>query len=630
MKKITLLMATVLASTMSFAQVIVKLTSVPCNTGLEGSYPYQISDWASTPDMFLGINAVSGPLEFIDDGTPGIVGDGIDTDNWSNPPVNNGAPMGSPPLVGVPKAWVAGDTTNYLSQDMTGKIAICYRGFYEFGLKAYNAQLRGAAAIIIINHTGDAVGMAAGTYGDLVTIPVVQIGRKAGDDLRVAIESCAPNTVMGFIGSKVGLFNNDMGSSIIDLLMPNELSIPSNIAVDGTNYPIDLGFWAYNLGVNAQNGVTASVDIFYEGGSLVYSQTSAPLNFAAPAANVVDTQSFDLGTFAPATWAQGEYVITYTLTSPVEDDSSDNTFSVTFRITNNVFAKSRTTPGNLPIATTSIAPNQSGGALDYWESCIVFRSPVVATSTPGGGILQGLTFSATPRPGGGMTDEILELRAYQWNDVFVDLNSGTPAGADVTFNALTEVATGLYFFAGTPDSLDHIYVPFDAPIALLNNQRYLFCIYDATGDKLQIGYDSRIDYTTTVNNYLQPISPISSKPTAGAVTWYSAGFGWDITPAISANIDFSTSDNSIATSVSAVPYPNPVINLLSVPVRKGVKGNVTVEVFDLAGKLVISENKTIANEPLKINVASISNGAYLFSLTFADGSKDSFKISVNR
>jgi hypothetical protein len=578
--------------------------------------------------MFLGINAVSGPLEFINDGTPGIVGDGIDTDNWSNPPINNGAPMGSPPLVGVPKAWLAGDTTNYLTQDMTGKIAVCYRGFYEFGFKAYNAQLRGAIGIIIINHTGDAVGMAPGTYGDQVTIPVVQIGRTAGDDLRVAIESCAPNTVMGFIGSKVGLFNNDMGSSIIDLLMPNELSIPSNIAVDGTNYPIDLGFWAYNLGNNAQNGVTASVDIVYEGGASVYSNTSAPLDFFTFVdSNKVDTQSFDLGTFAPATWTQGEYVITYTLTSPVEDDPTDNTFSVTFRITNNVFAKSRTTPGNLPIATTSIAPNQSGGALDYWEPCIVFRSPVVET---GGGTLLGLTFSATPRPGGGMTDEVLELRAYQWNDVFVDLNSGTPAGAAVTFNALTQVADGLYFFGGTPDSLDNIYVDFDAPFALLNNQRYLFCIYDATGDKLQIGYDSRIDYTTTVNNYLQPICPISTKPSSGAKTWYSAGFGWDITPAISANIDFPITDNKIETSVSAVPYPNPAVNMLNVPVRKGVKGNVTVEVFDLAGKLVISENQTINDAPLKVNVASISNGAYLFSLTFADGSKDSFKISVNR
>ena len=599
-------MATVFTATMAFSQIVVRLTSVPCNTGLEGSYPYEISEWASTPDMFLGINAVSGPLEFINDGTTGTV-----------------TGIGVPHLQNVPMGYLACDTTNAPSQDMTGKIAVVYRGSCEFGYKAYNAQKRGAIGIIIINHTGDAVGMAAGTYGDQVTIPVVQIGRIAGDDIRVAIESCTPNTVMGFIGSKVGLFNDDMGSTIADIVMPNELSIPSNIAVDGTNYPIDLGLFAFNYGNNNQNGVTATVDIVYEGGPSVYNQTSTPLNFVAPAANVVDTQYFDLGTFAPTAWTQGEYVITYTINSPGDQDGGDNTFSIPFRITNDIFAKGRTNSGNLPIASTSVAPNQSTTPLDYWESCIVFRSPVVATSTPGGGILQGMTFSATPSQGS-MTDEILELRAYQWNDVFTDV-TGT-----VTFDALTEVATGLYFFAGTPDSLDNIYVPFDASLALLNDQRYLFCIYDATGDKLRLGYDAQIDYTTTINNYLQPICPVSTKPTTGAVEWYRDGFGWDITPSISATIDFSTSDNSIATSVSAVPYPNPAVNMLNVPVRKGVNGNVTVEIFDLAGKLVISENKTIGEGSLKVNVASISNGAYLFSLTFADGSKDSFKVSVNR
>ncbi|MBI2279996.1 MAG: hypothetical protein HYU68_04830 [Bacteroidetes bacterium] len=46
--------------------------------------------------------------------------------------------------------------------------------------------------------------------------------------------------------------------------------------------------------------------------------------------------------------------------------------------------------------------------------------------------------------------------------------------------------------------------------------------------------------------------------------------------------------------------------------------------------MVISENQTIGKEQLKVNVASISNGAYVFNLTFADGSKDTFKVSVNR
>ena len=605
MKKITLLMATVFTATLSFSQVVVRLTSVPCNTSLEGTYPYGESGWTAQPDMFLGVNAVSGCLEFIDDGTPGMV-----------------TGVGVPPLQNVPLGYLGCDTNGNTAQDLTGKIALIYRGTCEFGYKAYNAQKRGAVGVIIINHTGDPIPMGAGALGGLVTIPVVMVGRVAGDDLRVAVESCGPCTVMGFIGSKVGIYADDMGTSTADIVMPNELSIPRNLAVDGTNYPIDLGFFAFNYGTNAQNGLTATVDIVYEGGASVYSQTSAPLNFVAPAGIVVDTQYFDLGVFAPSAWNEGEYMITYTLNLPSDEDATDNTFNVPFRVTSSVFAKSRTTAGNLPIATTSYSLNTVSTTYDYWEPCIVFRSPVVATSTPGGGILQGMTFSATPI-NGVMTDEILELRAYQWNDTFTDI-TGT-----VTFDALTEVATGLYFFAGTPDSLDNIYVPFDAPLALLDNQRYLFCIYNAA-DMLRIGFDAQIDYTATINNYLQPIAPVRDKPSSAAAEWFRDGFGWDVTPAISATIDFPTTDNKIETSVSAVPYPNPAVNMLNVPVRKGVKGNVTVEVFDLAGKLVISENKTIGEGSLKVNVASISNGAYLFSLTFADGSKDSFKVSVNR
>ena len=71
-------------------------------------------------------------------------------------------------------------------------------------------------------------------------------------------------------------------------------------------------------------------------------------------------------------------------------------------------------------------------------------------------------------------------------------------------------------------------------------------------------------------------------------------------------------------------------DLLNIPVRKGIKGNVTVEVFDVAGKLVLTQNSVLGTEKLKINVASIANGSYVFTTTFADGSKDTFKVSVSR
>lgn len=634
MKKITLLIGAVFVTTVSFSQVITRLVSVPCNTGLEGTYPFEYAgeldgtstDWG-LPNIFLGENSVQGPLEFVNDGTAGLVNDG-------NPPTNTNG-IGAPPLVGVPKSALGCDTTNAATQDMTGKIAVVYRGACEFGLKAYNAQKRGAIACIIINHTGDAVGMAGGTYGTRDTIPVVQIGRVAGDDLYLAIQSCTPGSVIAFIGSKVALYNDDMGSTIADIVMPNELSIPSNIAVDGTNYPVDLGFFAFNYGTNGQTGVTATVNVVHEIDGNVYTNTSAPLNFVAPNLTtlIVDTQYFDLGTFAPAQWKQGAYTITYTLNlAGADEDPADNTFDVDFRVTANAFGKSRTTPGNEPIATTAFSLNETTTLYDNWEACIVFRSPVVTTF---GGRATSLTFSAAP-VGTLMEGEILEARIYEWNDVFVDMNSGTPAGADVTFTSLNQVGSGFYFYAAADaDSLGNKVIDLvddvtaDPFVVLANNQRYLFCVYNAS-DSLRLGYDSRIDYLATINNYLQPVAPVRTLKNAGADEWFAAGFGYDVTPAFTVNIDFPTSVNAVSNASTTVAYPNPAVNMLNVPVRKGVTGKVTVEIFDLAGKLVISENKTIGNGPLKVNVASISNGAYVFNLTFADGSQDTFKVSVNR
>ncbi len=612
MKKITLFAGLVLASTLGFSQVITSLTSVPCNTGLEGNYPFQYAgkldgtstDWA-LPNIFLGVNAVSGPLEMINDGTPGMV-----------------TGVGTPPLVGVPKSALGCDTTNAATQDMTGKIAVVYRGSCEFGLKGYNAQKRGAIGLIIINHTGDAVGMAGGAYGTKDTIPIVQIGRIAGDDMYLALQSC-PGVVTGFIGSKVGIYNDDMGSSIADILMPENLATPYGLANNGTEFPVDFGMWAFNYGNNNQNGVTATVDVTLAGVGSVYSNTAAPLNFVAPAGIVVDTQYFDLGTFSPTAWTVGTYTVTYTLNLPVTDqDATDNSYSYNFEITNldYVYAKCPIDSATKqPVSTTSYSLNETTTLYDDFEVCIAFRNANAGTR---GAVARGMTFSAAP-VGQTMTNELLEIRAYQWNDVFTDVN--TPP----TFTALVQQGSGTYFYADETQNGVNVYLNFDVPVSMLDNQRYLFCIYNAS-DSLRIGHNTHVDYTTTVNNYLQPIAPVKDLPNGGAATWYRDGFGYDASPAISVTFDIATGVSNVTSEVATAPYPNPAVNMLTVPVRKGVTGNVTVEVFDITGKKVISENQTIGTESLKVNVASISNGAYVFSLTFADGSKDTFKVSVNR
>ncbi|MGE0562192.1 MAG: PA domain-containing protein [Flavobacteriales bacterium] len=611
MKKITLLLGVLLTTIIGFSQVFVKGISpaaVQMNFEYsvqvnEGGWPGETDDgtWGMTMDFNVPGTYVQAELVLVNDGTPGT------------------SPQGNP----ISEEGCNPSPANAYA----GKIAVIRRNTCNFAVKILEAQNAGAIAVIIVNREDALLGMLGiAPEGALCTIPAVFLKSSDGNFI---ISEMQNGPVEMFIGSKVGVFNDDMSSSIADIVMPNELAKPRDLAQNGTEYPVDLGIWAYNVGNNMQNGVTASVNIDYQGPTgpvSVYSQTSTPLNFAAPAGFVLDTQYFDLGTFAPATLGVGTYTVTYNLTlAGLDEDLSDNTFSFDYKLTNNndVYAKSRLDASNQLMPTTAYSLNETTTQYDDWEACIVFQDPNAGTR---GVNALGMTFSSRP-VGFDIDFEVLEVRSYLWNDVFTDMN--TPP----TFTSLVQAAGGTYFYDYGSDgdlSGQNIYVPFDTPFMLADNQRYLFCVYNAS-DSIRIGYDTRIDYTATINNYLQPIAPVKTLANGGSDTWYRDGFGWDVTPAISVNFDISTSVKDQENSnVSAIPYPNPATNLLKVPVRNGVKGDVIIEVYDVVGKLVISEKQSIGNEALRVNVASLSNGAYIFNLTFANGSKDTFKVSVNR
>lgn len=601
MKKTTLFLGILLSSTVAISQVLVKgISPVAVQRNFEytvqvneGGWPDEVDDgtWGMTLDFNQPGTHIQAELVLVNDGTPGT------------------SPQGNP---------VAEEGCNSSPANAyAGKIAVVRRNTCNFAVKILEAQNAGAIGVIVVNREDVLMGMLGiAPEGPLCTIPAIFLKSSDGDFL---ISEMQNGPVVMFIGNKIGVNANDMASSKADIVMPEALAIPWDLAKNGTEFPVDLGLWASNLGSNPQTGVTASVDVSY-GGSSVYSQTSLPLDFAAPVGVTVDNQYFDLGTYAPTLWNVGTYTVTYTVNG-ADDDMTDNVFSYEFKFTNSddVYSKATTDIQKQPIATTAYSLDETTTQYDNWEACIVFRNAFAGARAAQA---VGMTFSARPI-NSLMTGEIIEIRAYEWNDVFTDVN--TPP----TFNSLNQVADGFYFFPGTSDSLDNIYVPFVSPTGLIDNKRYLFCIYNESNE-LRIGYTTLIDYTATINNYLQPISPVKTLPNGQAATWYRDGFGWDNAPAISVNFDIATGINSNLDEMSVIPYPNPAVNMLNVPVRKGVTGNVTVEIFDLAGKLVISENKTIGEGPLKVNVASISNGSYVFNLIFTDGSQDTFKVSVNR
>lgn len=580
------------------SQVIVKITQSPNNVSLIGVIPSIWADPAttgwSTPDLTIASNAIEAELIFVDD----TVSSTIDV---------NGNPT-----------WQ--DACEPIVNDLTGKIAVVYRSFCWHDIKANYAQQAGAIGVIIINRDPGPFSMGGSTVGSNVTIPVVSIGSEEGDLLRDYI---AMGGVFAFIGTKVGLNTNDLATSKADVLTPSSLTVPYELAQNGSDFPVDFGLYVYNFGSAPQNGVTASVNVVFNG-STVFTNTSLPLNFSAPVGLVLDTQYIDLGTYIPSSWNIGTYNVSYIINA-ADDDSSDNSYSFDFHISNNESSFSYSNVDTLfkPVPNSYVSPNLA--ASFSWQPCIVFRNAHVGSRN-----IKAMGMNLSAKPAGiTMANSDFEIRAFRWNEIYLDLTSGAPA-----YSNLNQIGSASYFFMDESDNGVNIYVPFDeAPIDLLDNQRYLFCIYSES-DSLRFGYNNSVDYTTTVyDRYLQPIIPLADVATSGASPiWYTPGFGLDYIPAMSVTFDVSNTVgiNENEKLNQQTPYPNPAINMLMIPLRRFVEGMVNVSMIDVSGRVVLTERKSLDKEPLKINVASIPNGTYMVKLVFEDNSSDSFKIAINR
>lgn len=218
-----------------YSQAYIEINSSSCSNNILATYNATYAgnidgsstDW-NCPNMLDTTNSFQGCLVLINDGTSGI-----------------SSGIGNPPLE-IPKYSLGCDTSNYLTQDLSGKIAVIYRGTCEFGLKAYNAQIRGAIGVIIINHTGDAVELAGATYGTRVNIPVIMISRSNGDSLVSCIDTSC-NNIIGTIGAYKIMGNafNDFNNDCVKQSSEDGISNIS-ATVNPGNYRVttnNLGNW---------------------------------------------------------------------------------------------------------------------------------------------------------------------------------------------------------------------------------------------------------------------------------------------------------------------------------------------------------------------------------------------------
>ena len=77
-------------------------------------------------------------------------------------------------------------------------------------------------------------------------------------------------------------------------------------------------------------------------------------------------------------------------------------------------------------------------------------------------------------------------------------------------------------------------------------------------------------------------------------------------------------------------YPNPARDFIQIPMVD-VTGLTTIQIFDVAGKLVETQNyNTTAGTNLRVDVSQLEAGVYTFGLRYESGNVSNFNVVITK
>ncbi len=493
---------------------------------------------------------------------------------------------------------------------LTGNIAVVYRGNCEFGMKAMNAQNAGAIGVVIINNAAGApIEMGGGANGATVTIPVAMISDIDGALIRAQLD--ASEVVDVFIGNKSGIFTDDLGFYPGDVLISPMTSVSALTSADASEFSFSVGGKVYNYGTAAQNDVTVTAEVT-QNGSTVYTESTT-----AQAIPAGDSMTFTLPDFSLATYAVGNYELTYTIENGVVVDeySADNVLTSEFQVDPSLVSYARLDPvSNKPLGDNGYRVAESTGE---FSACIVYRDANASRLGVDGMWISALMGNDATSVGDSLYGEEILVTVYEWNDVFTDLND--PA---LDFTDLNQISVNSYVYPNTGVNgfqAEAVYAKFDQQIVLNDNQRYLFC-EQTSNDNVFFTFDTETDYLANENEYLQPYYALNSP------TGYSLGFTGVENPPSIAIATFPVAELSIneLAVVDAFAYPNPTTDKVKVSIAS--EGNGTISVTDLNGRVVLTNAFTLNGGTVEVNLSSIEAGMYIFNVELENGKTAQFNV----
>lgn len=577
MKKIFLasglLLSTALAVGQNSDSVLVQVMSPVSITGAySNSYAVAASGWG-VPDITLPINAVEDILRLGRDGT---AADTLACETLIDP------------------------------SEMAGKIAVVYRGSCNFGLKALNAQVAGAIAVIIISNVDEvSINMQGGDFGANVTIPVVLISQSSGATIRPVLDV---EDVVAFIGNPIGQFANNLRMGVEDVLLPSATSVPPLIANGPAEYQVQLGAFVHNIGTETQTTARLRA-VVMQGATELYNEVSSD-QFLAPG----DTVFIELPQFTQPTYS-GSYNFTYTIEMDVQDEVVfDNTFSTSLAFNDVMSYCPVDAATGLPKSNLSVVPAVFA---QEFRTCIQFSDTNASRLIATGMYFTARTPTDLAAPNDSvLTDLVVTIQASRWNDeILTAFTRPSAAGLE----ALT---FGTYTFPSDQQNVP-VFIPFDEPVSFEDNQRYLFCA--GTSDLfVRHGWNDDLDYTGNAQFFAEPVGLNQSDG-----EWFNGFLGLSGTPALGLQtIDANSVGISENDKVDITPYPNPTIDRLSIPM-KAYSGAAALQVFDMNGAKVMEQQVAVAgNSIMSVDVTNVSAGTYLFHLVFENGKRSDFRVVV--
>lgn len=391
--------------------------------------------------------------------------------------------LGTPPNVPIIDSQIiegAADSTACAGLDngtspypsMAGKVALIYRNTgtptaCEFGWKALKAQQKGAIACIIVNNLNNGVvGMAGGTYGSGVTIPVYMISETdgnaivnalhAGDTVRITITPWGHGATndLGFV------FNG--GSVWHDYAIPN-YELNSSNGNPSAYKQVD-GAYVANFGSTTQQNVKLSSTLsFTPNGSTTatvqHSDTTRIDSFPTHDSIVVMYNTANVYDVHNGGNGKGRYDITYNVTSSSTDNfPNDNTSTYSFYTTDSVYSKGKYDFTNgVPYSATYI--NGLTGNPD------IMAGPMYYISS-GGHYAAKTQFSVIQIPSGGIPGGLLPngqafpIYLFKWVDSPTTFYNDSLVEASELQQGTSLVGVANYTFGGTDSSWETFTVPF--------------------------------------------------------------------------------------------------------------------------------------------------------------------------